>query len=111
MSPVMDESATFPADKTDWQTHARSRLEAGDPEVASEDQGNSDENTNPQRQGRNCPEMFDDFVGGLPSLAEVQAVRVWLYQPQQPSNRSHLLTAELSDNFPARMEAPLDDAV
>lgn len=111
MSPVMNESATFPADKMDWQTHEQSWLEAGNQRVASKDHRNSGEDTNPQRQGRNRPEMFEELVGGLPSLAEVQAVRVWLCQPQQASNRSRLLTADLSEDFRARMEAPLDDAV
>lgn len=111
MSLVMDEAVTFPADKMDRKTHERNCWNAGDPEVASKDHRDSSEDTNSERQERIRPGVFCELAGVLPSLVEVQAVRLWLYQPQQPSNRSHLLTAELSENFRARMEAPLDEAV
>ncbi len=107
----MDESPTFLADKMDRTTNGRNCLDAEDPEVARKGDSNSREDTNSQRQRRNLPEMFNELGRDMPSLVEVQVVRVWLYPPHQPSNHSHLLTNDFSENFRARMEAPLDDAV
>ena len=111
MNLVMDKSAISPTNKIDWQSRERQLLDAEEPEIANNDHRSFGEDMNTQRLSQTFPEMLNELAGGLPSLVEVQEVRVWLYQPQQPSIRSYLLITDLPENFRAGMEHPLDEAV
>jgi formate hydrogenlyase transcriptional activator len=47
----------------------------------------------------------------LPAFAEVQALRVWLYRPENRAVQVDLLMANISSKFKAGIEIPLDDAI
>jgi formate hydrogenlyase transcriptional activator len=55
--------------------------------------------------------LLHDLVVGMPALAGIQALRIWLYQAQECSVRLHLLMDGLPAKVSAGMEFPLDESI
>src|SRR5258708_1023753 len=57
------------------------------------------------------PRLLYELAVRLPSMGEIQAVCVWLYEPVRHAIRPHLLMADLPPERRASMSFPIDDSI
>src|SRR3989441_2424278 len=57
------------------------------------------------------PRLLYELAVRLPTLKEIQAVCVWLYEPVRHAIRPHLLMADLPPERSAGMAFPMDDSI
>src|SRR5439155_7122441 len=57
------------------------------------------------------PRLLYELAIRLPTLREIQAVCVWLYEPVRHAIRPHLLMADLPPERTASMSFPMDDSI
>jgi len=57
------------------------------------------------------PRLLYELAVRLPTLREIQAVCVWLYEPVRHAIRPHLLMADLPPERKASMAFPMDDSI
>src|SRR2546427_10093849 len=57
------------------------------------------------------PRLLYELAIRLPTLKEIQAVCVWLYEPVRHAIRPHLLMADLPPERSAGMAFPMDDSI
>ena len=111
MTSIIEElAAPFRVEMT-WERPGTSAVRDGKPESFTDDERRNERPKNACSLDQTLLKWVSELVVGLPALAEVQALRVWFYQPEHCMVRSHLLIANLSAKLRAGMELPLDDSV
>jgi len=86
-------------------------FEVSESESVAHDNRRDDATRNAWPRDQTLLKLLYELVVGMPALAEVQALRVWLCSPENRSVKLHLMMDDLPAKLRAGMELPLDDSI
>ncbi len=111
MNTIIDEFATPAPGEMAWMRAEPDVFEANERENLAEEPRRDErvENAKPPEQA--LLKLLTDLAAGLPTLGEIRALQVWLYQPGERTIRLQLLTDDHSAKTRAGMELALDDSI
>jgi formate hydrogenlyase transcriptional activator len=111
MNTTIDELAAPAGEELAWMRPRLDVFESTETESVIDDhrRGDSVQSTRPRDQS--LLKLLYELVVGMPAMAGVQALRVWLCSPENGSVRLQLLMDDLPEKPGAGMELPLDDSI
>ena len=111
MNTTIDELDAPPTEEVAWGRSDSALLENDERSCFTDNRCFDDEGRNAWPRGQTLLELLQQSVRGIPALAAVQALHVWLHQPNGHLVRSQLLKDDLPEKIRADMELPLDDSI
>jgi formate hydrogenlyase transcriptional activator len=111
MNTTIDELAAPAGEELAWMRPRQDVFEATETESVIDHRRPDDNVKSTRSRDRSLLKLLYELVVGMPAMADVQALRVWLCSPENRSVRLQLLMDDLPEKPAAGMELPLDDSI
>ena len=111
MISTIEELTPPSGEDLEWQPTQLDVFQADETDGVVDDQCGDAGNGNFGPLDQTLLKVLYELVTGLPAPAEIQALRIWLYQPEGRPIRLQLLMDDLSAKVRGRVELPLDDSI
>ncbi len=111
MNTTIDELAAPAGEELARMRPRLDAFEATETESVIDDHRRGDSMRNTRPRDQSLLKLLYELVVGMPAMADVQALSVWLCSPENRSARLQLLMDDLPEELRLGIELPLDDSI